>query len=457
MERVREFASQRKSARRAIEARERAAQVARDAAFQQALAKSTLEPKGRVDRFLEWHTTPERERDRRHDPLFSGIEASNLTTEFFDVLRIVEDRTPKLMEKEYVQALAWACRIPYVLRQPFVRPPADWKPKGKGRDTLFRSLLEHLLARFPVTPILWTPLFDRNGVYHLLPLIGHVAGGGSLYDYVSGKVPSPGVRPNERPFPEFPIPMTRKMCHDLLAMPSGLSFVHAIRRIQVRAAGGSERLFQALVGSPHFGTMGDKDNEPFMATVIDWLSKLQLINPSEIGPLLDYIVHRRNEDVGFSMKARSAVTLLRAMHAWHDGLTRVRSISSKVFQASGLKALTLSMDRKEHAQDIHEVWRIRELLSARQLHDEGRRMSHCVYSYESSCASGRVSIWSMTMEDGQGETGNWSMLTIEVVLQSRQIVQARGRFNRVASAREHGVMARWAQENGLTINLGKWG
>ena len=84
-------------------------------------------------------------------------------------------------------------------------------------------------------------------------------------------------------------------------------------------------------------------------------------------------------------------------------------------------------------------------------------MSHCVYSYESSCASGRVSIWSMTMEDGQGETGNWSMLTIEVVLQSRQIVQARGRFNRVASAREHGVMARWAQENGLTINLGKWG
>jgi hypothetical protein len=448
-----QFSSQRKAQRRAREAEIRAAQEQRDATVLKALSRPNVEAKGRVDRFLEWHTTPERLRYRNpqaRDTLLHGLDGSRLTEEFFDVLRVVETKAPKLMEKEYVEALVWACRIPLVLGQPFVRPPAEWEPRGKGRDSLFRSLVSHLLARFTVTPLLWTVFFDRNPghKFALIPLVGFVAGGGSLVDYVTGKT--------EQKFPEFPVPLTRKMCHELLTMPSE-SFVSAVRRVQVRAAGGNERLLQAILGSRHYQTFGTRDNEEFMQTVIDWLCKNPMLNPAEIGPLLDYIAHRRFEDKTFSMKARGALATIRAMHAWHDGLAVKRSVSKTIFSESGFKPITVSMHRVENKVQVAETWRVRELLSAHQLADEGRRMNHCVYSYENTVAAGHVSIWSMTMEDGQGSTGNWSMLTIEVRNANKTIVQARGRFNRVATPREHGVLARWAQENGLSISLGRWG
>jgi len=444
--------------RKAAEREQALALAKREEAVQQALYRPKVTAKGRVDRFLEWHTAPQLLRGVQRDDAFLSVE--HVTEEFLEVMRVVERTAPKLLEKDYVQALSWACRIPYVFKQPFVRAPVEWEPRGKGRDSIFRSLVEHLLARYRVSHVFWTVFFDRDSThkYNLLPLVGHVAAGGSLVDYVSGKVPLPAVLPSERPFPEFPVPLTRKMCHDLLTMPSERSLVAAVRRIQVRSAGGSERLLQALLSSHHCQSLDTKDNEAFMQTVIDWLSKNAMLNPAEIAPLLDYIVHRRREDASFSMKSRSVVAMVRAMHAWHDGLAHTRSISRAVFRESGLRPITVSMHRKEKdGQVTPEVWRIRELLSARALADEGRRMNHCVYSYENSVAQGRVSIWSMTMEDGCGTTGNWAQLTIEVLNGTRSIVQARGRFNRIASAREHSVLAKWAQENHLAINLGRWG
>ena len=454
MDKDSQYSSQRKAARRAREQQTRAEQEKRQQAILKALYSPNVEAKGRVDRFLEWYTTPGHQ--RRHgqrDKLFTDLENTRLSDEFFEVLRIVEARAPKLMEPLYLKALSWACKVPLVLKQPFVRQPAEWKPRGKGRDSIFRSLVEHLLARYPITAMLWSVFFDDTHAFALLPLVGFVADGGSLHDYVAGKANTEG-----RPFPEFPVQLTRKMCHELLSMPSGTSFVAAVRRIQVRAAGGSERLLQALLGSRHFQTLGTKTNEPFMQTVIEWLAKNPMLAPSEIGPLLDYIAHKRGEDATFSMKARSALALLRAMHAWHHGLAHTRSVSKVIFTESGFKSYKTSMTRKDpDGQQVNETWRIEEVLSAKALADEGRRMNHCVYSYERSIASKQTSIWSMTMEDGKGPTGNWAQLTIEVRNANKNIVQARGRFNRVASPREHSVMARWAGENGLSINLGHWG
>jgi len=461
MDKDSQFSSQRKAARRAREQQTRAEQEKRQQAILKALCKPNVEAKGRVDRFLENHTAPHGRGPHPFDSVLESVPRENLTEEFFEVARVVEDQAPKLIDKEYMEALSWACKIPYVTKRPFVRPPAQWEPRGKGRDSLFRSLIEHLLAKFPVTPLLWSVFFDKNGThkYNLLPLVGHVAGGGSLVDFVSGKVKSPGVLPSERPFPPFPIPLTRKMCHELLAMPSGFSFVAAVRRVQVRAAGGSERLLQAILTSQHFATLGSTVNEPFMQTVIEWLARNPMLDASEVPPLLDYIAHRRYDEAeDFTMKGRSAVALVRAMHAWHDGLTRVKSFSKTIFVESGYQPITLSMHRKDpDGQQVAETWRIREILTGRQLADEGRRQNHCVYSYERSIVSGHTSIWSMTMEDGQGKTGNWAQLTIELRNATRTIVQARGRFNRRATAREHSVMARWAAENKLSINLGQWG
>jgi PcfJ-like protein len=99
------------------------------------------------------------------------------------------------------------------------------------------------------------------------------------------------------------------------------------------------------------------------------------------------------------------------------------------------------------------IWRVGEVLSSKDPLAEGRRMGHCVYSYARSIESGQTSIWSMTLENGLGSTGTWAMLTIEVRNELGRVVQARGRFNRLASTAEHQILMRWAGLNGLQVVL----
>jgi hypothetical protein len=101
-----------------------------------------------------------------------------------------------------------------------------------------------------------------------------------------------------------------------------------------------------------------------------------------------------------------------------------------------------------------QIWRIEEVLTGKELAAEGRRMGHCVYSYAWAIERRQTSIWTMTLEDGQGTTGRWAMLTIEVRNESRAVVQARGRFNRAATSAEHRILVRWAGQNGLSVNSG---
>src|SRR5262249_17715703 len=103
-------------------------------------------------------------------------------------------------------------------------------------------------------------------------------------------------------------------------------------------------------------------------------------------------------------------------------------------------------------------WTIRELLSSRELGEEGRAMNHCVASYARSCAKRHPSIWSMRVEDLRRNSVR-RVMTIEVQNARRFIAQARGRCNRVPGARHTGfrlnqapaILRQWAEQEGLTI------
>jgi len=101
---------------------------------------------------------------------------------------------------------------------------------------------------------------------------------------------------------------------------------------------------------------------------------------------------------------------------------------------------------------IVEVWHVREVLDARTLADEGRAMGHCVYSCARSIERRECAIWTLTLED---DTGHWRRLTIEVRPALRQIVQARGRFNRMPEPRDTRALEEWAARNGLQVCLGR--
>lgn len=100
-----------------------------------------------------------------------------------------------------------------------------------------------------------------------------------------------------------------------------------------------------------------------------------------------------------------------------------------------------------------EIWHFREVLDGKTLVDEGRAMSHCVYAYARRIESGECSIWTVTLEDN---TGHWRRLTIEVRPSLGQIVQARGRFNRLPEPRDTLALDAWATRNKLQVSVGRW-
>jgi len=348
------------------------------------------------------------------------------------LLAFTAKKAPRLVEGEYLAALKLAAKLDWV------RPLDDWKPKGKGRDRLFYSLMEHLLAQYPTPRIIFNILFLTN---HLTPgrelfrLVGYVGKGGSLYKAVKEGL--------------MPVPLTKRMCHELLTLPTE-SFVSAVRRVLVRAHDGDRQLLQAWLMTDVGESISSREDEEFWITVLRWFAANPMLDRSQLTPLIDFIAFRRRQarvegDGAFSMKGRSPLAMLRDMNTWHGNLAKEKSIKGRVFTESGFASKTYNRRIRNQAGNfIEECWEVAEILSSKDLAREGRALGHCVYSYAWRIEDGKISIWSMS-HDGD------RCLTVEVRHQDRCIVQARGKHNRKPTHPEHRILLKWAGDNGLGI------
>jgi hypothetical protein len=352
-----------------------------------------------------------------------------------ELLQVVADRAPRMLDADMLGA------IRLVARAGWVRPTATWRADGKSTARLFRSLAEHLLARYRVPAFVWNAFVAGDDAPILAPVVVHVAAGGSLYDAVKSGL--------------MPVPLTRAMCHALLSSGGEASFLDAVRKVQVQAAGGDGRLFRAWTATAAGRRLHARADEVFWGTVLAWFCANPMLPFSEVGPLVDYIAHRRAQSPGFSMKGRGALALLRGMREWHGELAKARDVAGRVFAPSGFAPMDLDRSRRDALGNTRavEVWHVREILDARTLADEGRAMGHCVYSYARAIETGLCAIWTLTLRN---DTGHWRRLTIEVRPSLRQIVQARGRFNARAEPRDLLALEAWATRNRLTLSLGRW-
>ncbi len=345
------------------------------------------------------------------------------------LLRAVTAKAPRLVEPATIGALRHLAELPWL------RPPSDWKPKGKGRETLFRDLCAHLLAKFPMPPFLWSAFFELDAP-RLGPFVARVAAGGSAYDAVKAGL--------------LPAPLTRKMCHDLLQTPAHVPFLKALRRTQVRACGGDARFLETWLGTAAGRCLNGAADEAFWATVVEWFAKNPMADLNQVGPLVDFLAHRRREDPAFSMKGRGVLATLRAMAEWHGRLARQRVLHGELYPSSGLRRFEFERGARDTRGNYAvELWKVEEIVTSNELAAEGNALSHCVFSYASSIKRGHCSIWSMTL-DGQ------RAITVEVNNQARRVVQVRGKRNRAATARELSVLAQWAGVNGLQFSLATW-
>ena len=349
-------------------------------------------------------------------------------TRLAELFHVVEDEAPRLLDEETIRALRLMADFDWV------RPASTWTPEGRGYNTVFRSLAQHLFGRYPMPAVLWTA-FRAHRAHILARVAVHVGAGGSLYDAVKTGL--------------MPVPLTRRMCHDVLNAPAGPGFLAAVRWAQAKAAGGSRALCREWMHTEAGGFLHGRAREEFWQTVLAWLCGNPTVSPAQVGPLVDYLGHRADQDPRFTMKGRSLAALIRGMEEWHRELSRQRPTDKRAFNPCGLEPTDLDRSRRDAAgRDIKEIWHMREILDSTALIGEGRAMGHCVASYAWRIDKGQSAIWTLTLED---DTGHWRRLTVEVHPSQRRIVQARGRFNAAPQARDLVALRAWAGQNNLVL------
>ncbi len=323
----------------------------------------------------------------------------------------------------------------------WLRRPESWTPRSRNVRRQFSSLARHLLAKHPV------PLF-MDSVWFL----------GAADDAARRQHWYRRLAIGESPRRlDLPIPLTKRMAHHFLQAPTQYSVEAALRRGQVLGLGGDERLVQAILDSR---LAANFDANEFWETVIRWFAQQPMLDPAQVGPLIDYIHRRRSEpravgdggdpgpaDAEFTMKGRTPGALIRQMRQWHARLRSEPEKPQVEWPASGFD----SLDWTEGvlAAKTFRRWTITELLSQKELHQEGQVMRHCVASYANSCVLGGSSIWTMGVQRNLGRRKR--VLTIELASTSGRICQVRGKANRAPSQKELDVIRRWASQEQLTF------
>jgi hypothetical protein len=257
----------------------------------------------------------------------------------------------------------------------------------------------------------------------------------------------------------LPLPYTKRMAHHFMAAPDDLSVDGALRWGQIHAVGGSSRLARAVIGTrlgSHF------EEEDFWSTVISWLASHPMLDPTHVGPIVDYLQHQkfvpqdclvapnRVERRGppqpnLTMKGRTPASLLKQVEDWHRKLARTVQPTAD-WPPCGVRSFEF-VEGSEQSGNL-KVWTIVELLSTKALVAEGRTMKHCVATYARSCAAGACSIWTLEVKSVNERR---KILTIEVNNRTKVICQARGKCNAFPSDKHRAILRRWADEAGLQV------
>jgi hypothetical protein len=315
-----------------------------------------------------------------------------------------------------------------------------WVPTSHNRERQFASLTRHLFARYPVPAFFdsaWTEHADPKWAGWFI----HVGQGTAL-----------------RAIVDCDLDMTKRMQHHTMLAPADLDVGQAIRFGQVMALGGTVPLARAIVGT-RIGRPGQ--NEAFWSTVVQFFCSAGMFDLAQVGPIVDYLNEMRfmfgqprivNGQVipseiaepNLSMKGRTMGALLRQVEQWHDRLARVRRHGQLVTWARcGITEL-----QRVEGVERQKLWRVVELLTSSELTEEGRALKHCVSSYAGSCASGRTAIFSLRLLEDQVEQ---RLITLEVHRESRMLVQARGRYNRLTNALEARIIRSWLMQANLQV------
>jgi len=359
------------------------------------------------------------------------LDRSKHVSKHLKVLEALRQHKPKKRELRNRPDARFEQALDLARKYGLTHDPRDWVPRGKSPETRFISYCEHILAAYPCPKFFWSVFDepDHNLKALLLNLVRKLAGGASLY-----KISVAGIY-------GMTLPLTKRMCHDFMVGRQEPTFMRALRWAQVKNLGGDRRLFEAFMRI-RGNCFNAREWEEFYASVLAWFARQDMVNPDVIGPLFDYLIHRRGGDPAFSMAGRSVQALMQGMAQWHNELSKTKPSKDVVqFPKSGLHDGVY----KQPVDGVDCLWYVEEILTSKKLKDESTELKHCVFSYTDSIVRGWCSVWSLYPNYPNIQ----HRATIEV--RQRKIVQARGVCNKPLTKEAYRVMIGWANQNGLRI------
>lgn len=256
----------------------------------------------------------------------------------------------------------------------------------------------------------------------------------------------------------LPFTLTKKMAHHFLEAPSNYSIKQAFRWGQIKAMGGDRRVVEGVMQCP----LGNSfEHNAFWTTVIQFFIDNPMLDANQYRNIYDYLynqkfvyrghvyidnvlVNQGPEQPNLSMHGRNPMTLINQVEKWHGELSRQskRRNNYTAWSSCGIKGFF----KESKDETVHII----ELLDSKQLDLEGKLMHHCVGSYTNSCSTGLCAIYSLRKD--HKINGHSVEATIEVGIKSREIVQARKKYNKNLTNSDWNVIERWASEENLRIS-----
>ncbi|QHT66754.1 hypothetical protein GXP67_08815 [Rhodocytophaga rosea] len=326
-----------------------------------------------------------------------------------------------LSEEKYLKGIYYIAQFASY----FIQDVNQWKKVSYQPEKQFAHLLRFLFANYPV------PLFLDKAWLEA----GEETARKWFIDIASGL--------SVRKLQALPVPLTKRMAHFFLWTPAYWSISGAFRFAQVIALGGDEwlawHLNATLLGRNNFR------NNDFWLTVIRFFVEAPLFDARRLEEVVNYINHQRLAHTGYSLKGRTPDSLLRQVEEWQQQMNQEQNYGGRLnWKPSGFAAF----EHETGSGQLVKIFKVRELLSSNELRAEGKSMKHCVYTYVRSCHAGQCSIFSLTADTFSATE---RLVTIEVDIKRKQIVQAKARLNEKPSEEAMDVMKLWAEKVQLSI------
>jgi PcfJ-like protein len=367
--------------------------------------------------------------------------------EVFDrLLQTTRARAPRILEAPVhaahhpgVEALVQLARV----APSFRRTSEGWSSSGASWQGGVHALAQHLLCAHPVPAFLgaaWYATDDPFADAKRRWFVAHGTGA-SLRSL------------------DLPIRLTRRMEHLALKAPAHVSIELALRRAELVGLGSPPALADAVLAAR---PAQDLRHGAFWRSAWHFLNaNAGAIPLDQVGPIVDFLHAVRHEHVDvhttdgivrrpppqpdFSLRGRTAASVLRLMDAWHRGLASDEGDFR--WHPSGLRPMVIEMP-SEDPERPPTTWEIVELTTSGALRAEGHTLHHCVASYAGRCRRGESQIFSIRRH---GAGSSRSMATVEVDPRRRSVVQARAVWNRLPSGKALRLLHAWAAREGVRV------